>query len=88
MDWTELYRDELGIDPSDRQALFTAVSKDIAAASGGDTAAKRRVAAYERASRAFDRQVEAEAAEARRMTREAGEPLDVDPWAAEEDPPC
>jgi hypothetical protein len=64
MDWPEMYRLELGIDPSDRHQLLTAVTKDIAAAHQGDTAARRRVAAYYRAQRAFDRQVEAEEPEA------------------------
>jgi hypothetical protein len=59
-DWTEMYRLELGIDPSDRHQLLTAVTKDIVVAHQGDTAARRRVAAYYRAQRAFDRQPEAE----------------------------
>ena len=56
-DWTEMYRLELGIDPSDRHQLLTAVTKDIAAAHQGDRAARRRVAAYYRGQRAFQRQV-------------------------------
>jgi hypothetical protein len=64
MDWTEMYRLELGIDPSDRHELLTAVTKDVAAAYHGDQAAKRRVAAYDHAQRAFDKRVEAEAREA------------------------
>jgi hypothetical protein len=64
MDWTEMYRLELGIDPSDRHQLLTAVTKDMAAAYHGDQAAKRRVAAYDRAQRAFDEGVEAEEREA------------------------
>jgi hypothetical protein len=56
-DWTEMYRLERGIDPSDRHQLLNAVTKDITVARHGDTAAKRRVAAYIRAQRAFDRQV-------------------------------
>jgi hypothetical protein len=52
-----MYRLELGIDPSDRHQLLTAVTKDIAVAHQGDTAARRRVAAYYRAQRAFKRQV-------------------------------
>jgi hypothetical protein len=56
-DWTEMYRLELGIDPSDRHQLLTAVTKDIAAAHCGDIAARRRVAAYYRVQRAFKRQV-------------------------------
>lgn len=63
-DWTELYRLELGIDPNDRHQLLNAVTKDIAAAHRGDKAAKHRVSAYDRAQRAFDRQVEAEEREA------------------------
>jgi hypothetical protein len=55
--WTEMYRLELGIDPSDRHQLLTTVTKDIAVAHQGDTAARRRVAAYYRAQRAFNRQV-------------------------------
>jgi hypothetical protein len=54
-----MYRLELGIDPSDRHQLLNAVTKDIAARHG-DTAAKCRVAAYDRAQRAFERQVAAE----------------------------
>ena len=56
-DWTEMYRLELGIDPSDRHQLLTAVTKDIAAAHCGDTAARHRVAAYYRTQRALKRQV-------------------------------
>jgi hypothetical protein len=56
-DWPEMYRLELGIDPSDRHQLLTAVTKDIAAAHNGDTAARRRVAAYYRAQRTLKRQV-------------------------------
>jgi hypothetical protein len=52
-DWTKMYRLELGVDPSDRHQLLTAVTKDIAAAHQGDTAARRRVSAYCRAQRAF-----------------------------------
>ena len=59
-DWTEMYRLELGIDPSDRHQLLNAVTKDIAAAHHGDQAARRRVAAYYRAERAFERQSDAE----------------------------
>jgi hypothetical protein len=59
-DWTEMYRFELGIDPSDRHQLLNAVTKDIAAARQGDQAARRRVAAYYRAERAFERQSDAE----------------------------
>jgi hypothetical protein len=65
-DWTEMYRLELGIDPTDRHQLLTAVTKDIVAAHHGDKAARHRAAAYYRAQRAFDRQVadaEREAAE-------------------------
>ena len=64
MDWTEIYRLELGIDPTDQHQLLTAVTKDIAAARHGDNAAKRRVTAYYRAQRALDRQPEAEEQEA------------------------
>jgi len=63
-DWTEMYRFELGIDPSDRHQLLNAVTKDIAAAHHGDQAARRRVAAYYRAERAFERRVAAEEREA------------------------
>ena len=56
-DWTEMYRLELGIDPSDKHQLMTAVTKDIVVAHQGDTAARRRVAAYYRAQRGCDRQV-------------------------------
>jgi hypothetical protein len=63
-DWTEMYRLELGIDPSDKHQLLTAVTKDIMIARHGDTAAKRRVAAYYRAQRTLERQVDAEAREA------------------------
>jgi len=59
-DWTEMYRLELGIDPSDRHQILNAVTKDIAAAHHGDQAARRRVAAYYRAERAFERQSDAE----------------------------
>ena len=59
-DWTEMYRLELGIDPSDQHQLLNAVTKDIAVAHHGDKAAKRRVAAYDRAQRALDRQVKAD----------------------------
>jgi hypothetical protein len=59
-DWTEMYRFELGIDPSDRHQLLNAVTKDIATAHQGDQAARRRVAAYYRAERAFERQSDAE----------------------------
>jgi hypothetical protein len=62
-DWTELYRLELGIDPSDRHQLLNAVTKDIIVARNGDPAARRRVAAYYRAQRACDRQVAAEEAD-------------------------
>jgi hypothetical protein len=82
-DWTELYRLELGVDPHDRQQLFTAVSKDMTAASHGDIAAKRRVSAYGRAQRAFDRKVAAEERQAAQWAKEAGEVIPVDPWAAE-----
>jgi hypothetical protein len=47
-----MYRLELGIDPGDQHQLFTAVTKDIAAARHGDQAARRRVAAYYRAQEA------------------------------------
>ena len=63
-DWTEMYRLELGIEPTDRHQLLSAVIKDVAAAYHGDQAAQRRVAAYNRASRAFGRQVEAAEREA------------------------
>jgi hypothetical protein len=63
-DWTEMYRLELGIDPSDKHQLMTAVTKDIVVARHGDTAARRRVAAYYRAQRGCDRQPEAEEREA------------------------
>jgi hypothetical protein len=62
-DWTEMYRLELGIDPSDQHQLLNAVTKDIAVAHHGDQAAKRRVAAYDRAQRALARQVKADAQE-------------------------
>ena len=52
-DWTKMYRLKLGIDPNDRHQLLNAVTKDIATAHHGDQAAKRRVAAYSRAQRAF-----------------------------------
>jgi hypothetical protein len=52
-----MYRLELGIDPSDKHQLMTAVTKDIVVAHQGDTAARRRVAAYYRAQRGCDRQV-------------------------------
>jgi hypothetical protein len=63
-DWTEMYRLELGIDPSDRHQLLNAVTKDIAVAHHGNQAAKRRVAAYDRAQRAFERQIADEEREA------------------------
>jgi hypothetical protein len=63
-DWTEMYRLELGIDPSDRHQLLNAVTKDIAVAHHGDQAAKRRVAAYDRAQRSFERQIADEEREA------------------------
>ena len=63
-DWTEIYRLELGIDPSDKHQLLTAVTKDSVIARHGDTAAKRRVAAYNRAQQAFEKRVEAEEREA------------------------
>ena len=63
-DWTEMYRFELGIDPSDRHQILNAVTKDIAAAHHGDQAARRRVAAYYRAERAFNGQVADEEREA------------------------
>jgi hypothetical protein len=63
-DWAEMYRLELGIDPSDQHQLLTAVTKDIAAARQGDTAARRRVAAYYRAQRASEKQPEAQEQEA------------------------
>jgi len=84
-DWTEMYRLELGIDPSDRHQLLNAVTKDMAAARHGDTAAQRRVAAYDRAQRAFDRQLAAEERAAAKWAKEEGEVLPVDPCAAEED---
>ena len=62
-DWTEMYRLELGIDPSDQHQLLNAVTKDLAVAHHGDPAARRRVAAYDRAPRAWDRQVKADAPE-------------------------
>jgi hypothetical protein len=46
MDWTEMYRLELGIDPSDKHQLLNAVTKDIVAAHHGNNDARRRVAAY------------------------------------------
>jgi hypothetical protein len=64
LDWAEMYRLELGIDPNDRHQLLNAVRKDIVAAHQGDKAAKRWVAAYDRAQRAFERQVAAEEREA------------------------
>jgi hypothetical protein len=51
-----MHRLELGINPSDRHQLLTAVTKDMAVAHQGDTAARRRVAAYYRAQRAVNRQ--------------------------------
>ena len=74
-DWTEMYRLELGIDPSNsnRQQLLTAVSKDMAAAYHGDNTAMRRVAAYSHAQRAFDKQV---AAEERAAAQDNGEETD------------
>lgn len=63
-DWTEMYRLELGIDPSDRHQLLTAVTKDIVAAHQGNKAARRRVAAYYRAQRALDQQPKAQEREA------------------------
>ena len=63
MDWPEMYRLELGIDLAIGTS-FDRRDEDIAAAHQGDTAARRRVAAYYRAQRAFDRQVEAEEPEA------------------------
>ena len=68
-DWTEMYRLELGIDPSDRHQLLNAVTKDIAVAHHGDQAAKRRVAAYDRAQRSFERQIADEEREAAEMTK-------------------
>jgi hypothetical protein len=59
-DWAEMYRLELGVDPSDQHRLLTAVTKDIVAARQGDPAAKRRVAAYYRAQRTLEKQPEAE----------------------------
>jgi hypothetical protein len=81
-DWTEMYRLELGIDPSDRHQLLNAVTKDIAARHG-DTAAKRRVAAYYRAQRALEKEVAAKEREAAKQAREKGDVLPVNPWAAE-----
>jgi hypothetical protein len=69
-DWTEMYRLELSIDPSNRHQLLTAVTKDIAVAHQGDTAARRRVAAYYRAQRALERQSEAEEREAEAWARD------------------
>ena len=83
--WTELYRLELGIDPRDKQALLDAVRKDMMAAYRGDKAAKRRVVAYERAQRAFDREMAAEERQAEKWARDEGEVVPVDPWAAEGD---
>jgi hypothetical protein len=45
MDCTEMYRLELGIDPSNREQLLKAVAKDFRAAIRGDQAADRRLAA-------------------------------------------
>jgi hypothetical protein len=59
-DWTEMSWLELGINPSDQHQLLNAVTKDIAVAHHGAQAAKRRVAAYDRAQRAWDRQVKAD----------------------------
>jgi hypothetical protein len=59
-DWTEMYRLELGIDPSDQHQLLTAVTKDTVVAHQGDAAARRRVAAYYRAQRAFNREHKAD----------------------------
>jgi hypothetical protein len=64
LDLAEMYRLELGIDPNDRHQLLNAVTKDIAAAHHGDQAARRRVAAYYRAERAFNGQVADEEREA------------------------
>ena len=64
MHWTTMYRLDLGIDPSDQHQLFTVVTKDIVAAHCGNTAARRRVAAYYRAQRTLQRQVDAEARDA------------------------
>ena len=71
-DWTEMYRLELGIDPSDRHQLLNAVTKDIAVAHHGDQAARRRVAAYYRAERAFEKRVEAEEREATEDDEDGG----------------
>jgi hypothetical protein len=84
-DWTEMYRLELGIEPSDRQQLLTAVSRDMTAAYHGDKAAKRRAAAYSRAQQAFERQVAAEERASAKWAKEEGEVIPVDPWAAEEE---
>jgi hypothetical protein len=73
LDWAEIYRLELGIDPNDRHQLLNAVTKDIAAAHHGDKAAKRRVAAYDRAQQAFERQVAAEEREAAEDDEDADE---------------
>jgi hypothetical protein len=59
-----MYRLDLGVDPSDQHQLFTVVTKDIVAAHRGNTAARRRVAAYYRAQRTLQRQVDAEARDA------------------------
>ena len=75
MDWTEMYRFDLGIDPSDQHQLLNAVTKDIAAVVNGDRAARRRVAAYYHAQRALERPPDAE-------EREAAE--DADDEAADE----
>ena len=63
-DWTEMYRLELGIDPNDQHQLLNAVTKDIAAVPHSDKAARRRVAAYDRAQRALERQPDAEVRDA------------------------
>lgn len=52
MEWVERSRLARGLDPRDQHQLLTAVTKDIAAARRGDPAARRRVAAYDRAQRA------------------------------------
>jgi hypothetical protein len=79
-----MYRLELGVDPGNKQELLDAVQKDMTVRHG-DPAAKRRVAAYNRAQRAWEKQVAAEERAAARLTTEDGEVIPVDPWAAEAD---
>ena len=64
MHWITMYRLDLGVDPSDQHQLLTVVTKDMVAAHHGNTAARRRVAAYYRAQRTLQRQVDAEARDA------------------------